>query len=189
MKKLITIILVLFCLVSFGQTKYLVKNGEIVQTGIPDIFKRPNGQLIYGGYKKLTQYHYVDGWRAESMPIYNPTLKYLGVKYYDAQKDSVTWTLIDRVLPTLAEAKTAKIAELKSAVKDLYNSIQWYISMQEINGDAIPTTVLNKIKAIRTKYIEQKANINALTTVKDVLEYQIPYDAINSIKQQLEDIQ
>ena len=104
MKKILAIILVLVCFISFGQ-KHLIKNNVIVQSGLPDVFTRENGQTIFGGYRLLTEIHYEDGWRDEVVPEYNQSLQRLGAKYYNQSMDKVTYPVIDKTVQELADEK------------------------------------------------------------------------------------
>ena len=122
-------------------------------------------------------------------PEYDPFTQKLGEIYFDKESEVFTYPVEKRTdLPTIEEAKQIKIAELKSAVKDLYQTIQWYIEMKKAEGEAIPQSVIDKIRLIKTRYDNAKSAINALTSVVDVLKYSIPYDAINSMKEQLNSI-
>lgn len=98
-------------------------------------------------------------------PEFDPDLNDLGEIYFDDQWLVFRYYLVQKTLPILDEAKTAKIKQLRNAVKPLYSEIQWYIEMERAEGNAIPTTVLDKIKMIKTKYDLAKNQINALTTV------------------------
>lgn len=124
-------------------------------------------------------------------PVYDSILKTCietWVPDYILKTWTQTWIISDKLLPTLDQAKTLKLTELKVAIRDLYNTIQWYVEMLRAENTSIPAATLNKIKAIKTRYDAAKATINGYTTVSDVLHYAIPYDQIQTVKDNLEGI-
>lgn len=123
------------------------------------------------------------------IPEYDQITHELGDIYFDEQNQVFTYPVVERTLPDIETAKSYKLAELKSAVKDLYQTIQWYLEMNRAEGEAIPDTVITKIRNIKTQYQNQKNTINSLTDVVDVLKYQIPYSAIDDMKDNLNQIQ
>jgi len=168
MKKLIIITFLFACLVSFGQTKYLVVNGVITQTGIPDVFKRPNGQTIWGGYGSLTQYHYADGWRAEITPVYNPTLQYLGVKYFDAAKDSVRWTVINKTVQQLAAEKESVLQSIEQGMDIAAIKKLLIILTKDVLSS--PTVTAETLTALSTIYPQYR--VGKAYLLNDVFVYE-----------------
>lgn len=155
---------------------------------IPSRFERENGELFRGGYQNRFDLHHQDGWREEKIPPFDPVLQVLGEPYYDAVLDKVTYPVLEIELPSLEQAKANRISELKNAVKDLYHSIQWYLEMKRMSEEEIPVLVKEKILQIRNKYEQTKAQINALTTVAEIYNYELPYDVISKIQQQFDNV-
>lgn len=121
-------------------------------------------------------------------PVIDPITQQKGAIYFDSVNKVFTYYVINKVLPTLEEAKALKITELKNAVKGLYQSVQWYLEMCRNDGEPIPAAVKTKISVIRTKYEAAKAQINSYTTVIDVLKWKVPYDQITTIRESLESL-
>lgn len=168
--------------------KYLVKNEQIIReiSSIPPKFIRENGERFYGGYQNRIDLHYEDGWRNEVKPEYNPLTHYLFDKYYDIVNEIVTYTVKKLILPNIEDAKLNKIEELKHELKLLYAIIEPYLTELQIHDEVIPTGAKTKFKQIRTNYSNIVNIINGLTTVEEVLEYQLPYTAINNLRAQIE---
>lgn len=122
------------------------------------------------------------------VPSYDEVTQKLGEIYFDEVLKVFTYPILLNTLPTLAEAKVQKIEELKSAVRDIYLTVQWYVEMKRMEDEVIPTVVKNKIRLIKTRYEQAKAQINALTTVVDVLNWKVPYAQIENIKADLNSI-
>lgn len=108
--------------ISFGQIKHRVVNGEIVQSGLPEVFTRPNGELFLGGYSTRTDLHYEDGWRDEVLPEYNPDVQKLGERYYDSDKDIVTYQVINKTQEELDSEKLNLIEIHAELTDNAFNS-------------------------------------------------------------------
>ena len=121
-------------------------------------------------------------------PVYDSYIEELDNERFDSTANKVIFDIIAKVLPTLEEAKTLKIHQLKRSVKELYQSIQWYLEMLRANDETVPTAVKDKIQLIRTKYLAEKAAINSLTDVVDVIKHELPLAAIASLQEQLDSI-
>lgn len=189
-KKLITILIILFCLSGYGQRVYKIENDSIVETsnGYPKTFTRQDGTYFFGGYQNASDsIHYLDGWRVEtSRPIYDSDLQYLSQPYYDVNIDSVTWDVLPKELPPIDDIKAQKLLDLRQAVRGLYDDIQWYLSMLRENDEPIPSGVKTRLTQIRTQYANKRQEILNLQTQEEVIKYPIPYEQIEAIKQQIE---
>jgi hypothetical protein len=96
--------------------KHLIKNNQIVQSGIPTNFTRENGEGFWGGYETRTDLHHEDGWRDEVVPEYDPVTELLGSAFYSEQFDVVTYEINERHdLPSLEEAISRKVMGNKTA--------------------------------------------------------------------------
>jgi len=149
----------------------------------------PNGYTVDGILQTVEPPLFELEYMPTDPPVHDPILHNISSTWQMVGSQWLqVWTIKDKVLPTLSEAKLIKIAELKSAVKDLYQTVQWNCEMYRAEGTAIPAAVVTKIKTIKTKYEQAKSIINGYTSVSDVLHWQIPYDQINTIKASLEAI-
>lgn len=156
--------------------KHLIKNNEIMQSGIPSTFTRENGEGFWGGYETRTDIHYLDGWRDELIPPYDPIIQRLGKAFYDTTLDMVTWPVKARNdLPMFEEAKIKRIKEVKRTAKDLLSETDFYAIRKAETGKAIPPEVIAERQSIRAKSDALELAINALLTVKDILTFEIVF--------------
>lgn len=162
-----------------------IENEKIKQySALPECIKN------YVGFNLLdASLHRQEGFFPLIMPVFDVDIEQIGEMYFDEIEKVFKFHILSIELPTLNAAKLAKIAELKTEVRDLHQTIQWYIQMKQTDGEAIPTAVKDKIKSIRTKFEQVKAQINALTTAIDVIKFKLPYAQIATIKEQLEAIE
>lgn len=154
--------------------KHLIKDNQIVKSGIPEIFTRENGEEFWGGYQERTDLHYEDGWRDEVIPSFNQTIQRLGERYYDPSQDIVTFEILDREdLPPLDQAKSRRVKEANLRQRELLQETDGYIIRRAETGKSVPQTILNERQAIRTRTTAIETEIAALTTIQAVLEYLI----------------
>lgn len=169
--------------------KARIENGQIkVYNSLPQIYKGVTGLYPGGFHLQSDTVHRLEGFYDVVTPVFDPVTQTLGDIYWDDQTQTFTYIVDTVVLPTLAEAKSEKIAELKSAVKGLYQSIQWYVEMKRADGEAVPQAVIDKIRLIKTRYEQAKAQINALTTTPDVIRWEVPYPVIENMRNELDSI-
>jgi hypothetical protein len=121
-------------------------------------------------------------------PVINETVQVKGEVYFDNVTKVFTYRVMEKVLPALQEAKSLKLAELKRAVKELYATVQWIVESYRMEETTIPTAIKDKIRLIKTRYEQARNQINAITSVVDVLKWQVPYEAINNLKNDLEQL-
>lgn len=166
------------------------ENGAIKLYGnLPSKYKSENLNIAGGFHKLSTAIHEQEGFFDLIKPELDSYIQELGEVYFDTENSLFTYPVIAIILPSLEDAKTSKIRELKNAVKDLYTAIQGYITEKQIHDETISVAVKDKIKSIRTKYLLIKSQINALTTVVEVIKFELPYEAIENLKNQLEAIE
>lgn len=165
--------------------KAISKNGQIeVFTTLPETWNN-----IMNFTRATEAMLKAEGFFDLVTPDFDHYTQKLGEIYFDANAGVFTYFVENRTdLPTLDEAKARKLRELKTAVKDLYQTIQWYIEMKRADGEEIPQTVIEKIKLIKLKYEQVKTQINGLRTVTDVFKYELPYAAIETMKTNLDEI-
>jgi hypothetical protein len=154
--------------------KHLIKNNQIVMSGIPGHFTRESGEGFWGGYDERTDLHYTDGWRDEVVPEYDPIMQKLGKVFYDVALDAVTYPVKARTdLPTLEEAKNRKLREIKRMAKDLLDETDFYAIRKAETGKAIPAEVIIDRQTIRAKADELELIVSGITILRDVLAYEV----------------
>lgn len=168
MKNIFSIILLLFASVAFGQQKALVIAQEVQKIGLPTTFTRANGQTIWGGYETRTDLHHADGWRDVVIPAYNDTTQQLGEMYYNLGRDIVTYRVVERTQPTIAEMK-ANIRE------DLFQLMmefsQLITACNNLYGDDKPASLVELITTVRGLKSVANAEIDALQTRQQIARY------------------
>ena len=88
--------------------------------------------------------------------------------------DVFTYDVIERpIKETVAELKANKVSELKSIVGGQLSQTDWYIIREADSGESTPTDVRGERAALRTKSDSIEAEINALTTKKAVVLFDI----------------
>lgn len=170
MKNLLLILFVFIALSSFGQKAQVVE-GQIVRTGIPSKFTRPNGQTVWGGYQNMPDsVHYADGFRDVVRPAYDPYLQQLVNEHYDVVNDVVTYDVTDRQLPSLDEIK----AQRKQELFDTMMEFSGYITAcNNLYGDSIPPDLANLITTIRGLKSVSSSEIDTLSTPQIAVKYVI----------------
>ena len=156
--------------------KHLIKNNQIVQSGIPESFTRENGESFWGGYQNMTELHYQDGWRDEVIPQYDPVLDQLGEPFYSEQFDVVIYSISPRTdLLTLETIRADKIQEIKSRTRDLLFVTDGYIIRRAETGKSVPQGILNSRQAIRVWSDAQEKLVTSLIILEDVLKFEVSY--------------
>lgn len=146
--------------------KHLIKDNEIVMSGIPSIFTRPNGELFWGGYENRTDLHYEDGWRDEIIPEdFDPSKQYLVDLHYDEFDDIVTYTVLDITI-NLDEEKKIHMDDLI----ELRKEIAVLILQIELTNGVKPQALIDLEPTIRGLYSFAKQEIDSLT-VDNVRDY------------------
>ena len=88
--------------------------------------------------------------------------------------DVYTYDVIDKPIQgTLAELKKQKISELKLAVGNKLSTTDWYIIRESDSGQATPQSIKDERASLRTQSDSIEAEINALTTKKAVVLFDI----------------
>lgn len=88
--------------------------------------------------------------------------------------DVYTYNVIDKpIKETLAELKSEKINKLKSMAGGQLSQTDWYIVRNADTGAEVPQSIKNERATIRTKSDSIETEINALTTKKSVVLFEI----------------
>lgn len=105
-------------------------------------------------------------------PIYDGRIEELANLHLDG--DVYTYDVIEKpIKETLAELKSDKVSQLKSIVGLELSKTDWYIIREADSGEATPQSIKDDRAALRTKSDTIEAEINALTTKKSVVLFDI----------------
>jgi len=147
-------------------------NGEIkIFNKLPKEFKTSDGSLVLGLNEKFAGNV---GFKDVITPEYNYLTEELSeIKLVG---DVFTYDVIEKpIKETLAELKQQKIQQLNSATSSKLSAIQWYWDReQRTNGlKSVPQEIKDQDAAIRLENDSIEAEINALTTKKLVVLFDI----------------
>ncbi|MDP3643081.1 MAG: hypothetical protein Q8S54_07810 [Bacteroidota bacterium] len=138
--------------------KHLIKDNQILQSGIPSHFTRESGEAFWGGYENMTEIHYEDGWRDEVIPTYNPKIQYLGSLYFDEVNDVVTYNVELIAVDLLFEK-----SNLYRHLEQLRTEMSGIVYQCKLNYDVEPEGLTRLLPYIRAMYGFAKSEIEALT--------------------------
>jgi len=147
--------------------KHLIKDNQIIQSGIPSYFTRENGEGFWGGYENRTDIHYEDGWRDEVIPEFDPMVQYLGAAFYDAENDVVTYPVLQKVINVEAE-KARLLGDLANARRE----IATLVMEAQLSNDSVPEGLQNLMNMSRQINVRVKEDIASLTEV-EVMKFRI----------------
>ena len=147
--------------------KAILVNGEIKTFGsVPKSWSDENG--LHLNIKDGSKY----GFKDVIYPTFDARIEELSNLHLDG--DIYTYDVIDKpIKETLAELKEQKISQLKRRVGDMLSKTDWYIIRESDSGEATPADVRGERAALRTKSDSIEAEINALTTKKSVVLFDI----------------
>lgn len=142
-------------------------NGEVkLFPSLPKSWKDDNGvHLNIKDHESL-------GFKDVVVPNYDPRIQEIVNLHLEG--DIYTYDVIEMPIEeTLTELKEGKISELKSEVGGLLSQTDWYIIREADSGEATPDSIRGERAALRTKSDSIEAEINALTTKKAVVLFDI----------------
>ena len=146
----------------------ILVNGEIKTfSRVPKSWSDENGlHLNIGDGASL-------GFKEVVQPEYDSRIEELDNLHLDG--DVYTYDVIDKPIKlTLAELKENKISNLKHSIGSQLAKTDWYIIRESDSGEATPNEVRGERAALRTQSDELEAQINALTTKKAVVLFDLP---------------
>jgi len=153
--------------------KARLENGTIKKYGlIPNSFSAGDILVAGGGRnlsdEKLKEYGFLD--------VVTPSIDYriqeLSPIYLSG--DVYTYDVIEKpIKETLAELKEQKVSDLKSIIGGKLSQTDWYIIREADSGQATPQSIKDDRAALRTASDLIEAEINALTTKKSVVLFDI----------------
>ena len=162
--------------------KAKIENGQVRRyIQLPKYYKQWGGNFDI----QSDIIHEQEGFYNVEDTVFDADLQNRGDLYFDNSNNVFKYTITNKILPTLAEAKALKIQELKLAVRSLYETIQAYLTEKQLHEETPAVGIVNKIKEIRTKYQNIKGQIEALLTVEDVIKFALPYAQIGILMDEL----
>jgi len=107
------------------------------------------------------------------MPTYDSRIEELANLHLDG--DVYTYDVIDKpIKQTVAELKANKISNLKYLIGSQLSKTDWYIIRESDSGEATPQSIKDERAELRTQSNDIEAQINALTTKKSVVLFDLP---------------
>lgn len=145
-------------------------NGEIkLFNKLPKEFKTSNGSLVLGLNEKFAG---DVGFKDVITPEYDSRVQQLSNLHLDG--DVYTYDVIEKeITETIEELKLEKIRELKSKIGKRLSATDWYIIRKTDTNENIPTNVIDDRSNLRQVNEDMEAEINALSTKKDVILFEI----------------
>ena len=139
---------------------------------VPNKFKHDNGYVIGGGRALSDDELKSYGFYNVIQPSFDARIQELSNLHLDG--DVYTYDVIEKpIKETLAELKSQKIQTVKFEVESKLKSTDWYIIREADNGQATPQSIKDEREALRAKSNSIEAEINALTTKKAVVLFDI----------------
>ena len=112
------------------------------------------------------------GFKDVVTPTYDGRVQELANLHLDG--DVYTYDVIEMpIKETLAELKANKVNILKSTVGQKLSETDWYIIREADSGEATPQSIKDERAALRASSNTIEAEINALTTKKSVVLFEI----------------
>ena len=148
-------------------------NGKIeVFRTIPNSFK-VDGKYVAGGGKNLSdEYLKSLGFKDLVEPEYDGIIEKLSNLHLDG--DVYTYDVVDlEIEETIDDLKSVLKNELKSKVRSALSQTDWYIIRESDSGEATPQSIKDERAELRALSNAIEADINALTTKKELLLFEI----------------
>ena len=145
--------------------KAILINGEIKTFGsVPKKWSDENG--LHLNIKDGSAF----GFKDVVTPNYDGRIEELANLHLDG--DVYTYDVIEKpIKETLAELKKEKISDLKSIIGDMLSATDWYIIRESDSGEITPQSIKDERAALRNLSNTKEAEINALSTKKEVILY------------------
>ena len=147
--------------------KAILVNGEIKTFGsVPKSWSDENG--LHLNIKDGAAY----GFKDVVYPEFDSRIEELDNLHLDG--DVFTYDVVDITIEgTLAELKANKVDQLKSMVGGQLSQTDWYIIREADSGEVTPQSIKDERAALRIQSDSIEAEINALSTKKAVVLFDI----------------
>ena len=147
-------------------------NGKIkVYDPLPDSWKGVMGNFSKLSDEEIKAYGFYD----VVVPKYDQRVEVLGVLYFDSANKIFTQDINDKTwVLTLAELKEQVINNFNHEIYIKLMETDWQIVRKYETNVAVPENILTKRKELREQADKVKTDINALTTKKAVMSFDLP---------------
>ena len=131
---------------------------------------------VLGGFdllsdEELKEYGFYD----VVIPDWDSNIQELGDLYFDNANETFTKDVSDKTwVKTLSELKEQQINNFKHSTGSKLQETDWYIIKNQETGYAIPADITLARQALRDQSEVVENEINALTTKKAVMSYDLP---------------
>ena len=147
-------------------------NGKIkVYDPLPDSWKGVMGNFSKLSDEEIKAYGFYD----VVVPKYDQRVEVLGVLYFDSANKIFTQDINEKTwVLTLAELKEQVINNFNHEIYIKLMETDWQIVRKYETNVAVPENILTKRKELREQADKVKTDINALTTKKAVMSFDLP---------------
>ena len=145
-------------------------NGKIkVYKSLPNSWKGVMGNFSMLSDEEIKAYGFYD----VITPDHNAKSEKLSDIFWDNDNKVFTYNVEDKDLSniTIEELKESHIKDLKARGYNELQKTDWYVWRKTEKDINIPDTISSERDAIREKINTKESEINALTTKKDIVEY------------------
>ena len=109
------------------------------------------------------------------IPDWDSNIQELGDLYFDSASETFTKDVSDKTwVKTLSELKEEVIYNFNHLTQSKLQNTDWYIVRNQEIGTAIPADITTARQALRDQVNTVETEINALTTKKAVMSYDLP---------------
>lgn len=147
-------------------------NGQIKQySKLPSSWGNVLGGFDLLSDEELKEYGFYD----VVIPDYDLRIEDLGELHFDSENEIFTKYVSDRTwVQTLSELKQQRIYNFNCDIKIKLQETDWYIIRNQETGDEIPANIISARQALRNQSEVVENEINALTTKKAVMSFDLP---------------
>ena len=143
--------------------------------GVPNSFKSSQGEVMNATRMSDDELKNLGLFDVIISDDYDERVHDLGEIYWVTEETVFKKDLIDKTWSeTIEELKTQRINHFKSLINGELQKTDWYIIRKSDNGDAVPSIIADEREELRTQSATVEAEINALTTKKEVILYNFP---------------
>jgi hypothetical protein len=146
-----------------------IKGKIKVYKTLPDSWKGVMGNFSMLSDEEIKAYGFYD----VIIPEYNGLSEKLSDIFWDESNKVFTYNVEDKDLSntTIEKLKEGQIKDLKARGYMELQKTDWYVWRKTEKDINIPSTISSERDAIREKMNTKESEINALTTKKDITEY------------------
>lgn len=131
---------------------------------------------VLGGFDLLSDIELKEyGFYDVVIPEYDSRIEVVGELYFDNASETFTKDVSDKTwVLTLAELKERQINNFNHSTGSKLQETDWYVIKNQETGAAIPADITSARQALRAQANTVETEINALSTKKAVMSYDLP---------------